>query len=120
MRQMVSNTKEFSHDGAESTATYWTWRVVACRGGTLKAVTLCLCILGVTPVAGKTSEMTLVLFSCTLASYQATLLDVGAVFLWLLLVDCGSTEWLLLLLLLLLFVVVLFRCRQRAKYHSLI
>jgi len=66
---------------AVSTATYRTWRVVSCRGGTLRAVTLCLCMLGVTPVADKTSEITLILFGCAVASYQMTLLGVGAVFL---------------------------------------
>jgi hypothetical protein len=38
-------------------------------------------MFGVIPAAGKTSEMTQILFSCTVASYQVTLLGVGAVFL---------------------------------------
>jgi hypothetical protein len=60
------------------TATYG--RGVAWRGGTLRAVMPCLCMLGVTPVACNTSEITLILFSYTVATFHTVLLDVGVVF----------------------------------------
>jgi hypothetical protein len=38
-------------------------------------------MLGVTPVAGKASEITLILFSYTVSSFHTALLDVCVVFL---------------------------------------